>query len=142
MLLLLATACGQEPSEPDAAARNVAMPAQAVIGDTEVTASVVPSLQLGAAATRYRIEPARDRVLVLVAARRGDADVPAQVTGHARDLRGVRQTLQFDRLDLDGRVEHVAVVRASGPDTLRLELDVTGDDGERTSLRFNRDLPR
>lgn len=145
LLALLASACGQSPSTPSnaqAAARNVAMPALVSIGDVEVTASVVPTMQLGAAAARYRVDAASDRVLVLVAARRGDADVPVQVTGRARDLRGVRQTLQFDTVDTGSGIEHVALARVSGPDTLRIELDVTGPDGARTSLRFNRDIPR
>lgn len=142
---LAATACGPSSSVPPDAqttAQNAAMPAQAVIGSTEVTASVVPSLQLGAAASRYDIEPAADRVLVLVAAREGKADMPVQVTGRARDLRGVRQTLQFDAVDTGSGIEHVALARVSGPDTLRVELDVTGPDGARTALRFNRDIPR
>ncbi|MET0328417.1 MAG: DUF4426 domain-containing protein [Luteimonas sp.] len=145
LLVLAATACGPSssvPSDAQAVARNVAMPAQAVIGTVEVTASVVPSLQLGAAAARYGVEPAVDRVLVLVAARDGDADVPVQVTGHARDLRGVRQTLQFEAVDTGSGIEHVALTRVSGPDTMRLELDITAGDGARTSLRFNRDIPR
>lgn len=145
LLALLAAACGQQPAAPSngaAATSNMAMPAQASVGDIEVTASVVPSLQLGAAAARYGVEPAADRVLVLVAARGGDADAPVQVSGHARDLRGVRQVLRFDAVDTGSGVEHVAVARVAGPDTLRLELEVTTDDGARTSLRFNRDIPR
>ena len=47
-----------------------------------------------------------------------------------------------DAVDLDGRVEHVAVARVSGPDTLRLDLRITAEDGARATLRFNRDIPR
>ncbi|VXB86265.1 conserved exported hypothetical protein [Luteimonas sp. 9C] len=145
-LALLATACGQAPSDAadaQAAAQNAAMPAQTMLGDAEVMASVVPAAHVGAAvAKRYAIEPARDRALVLVSVQRGDVPVPVQITGEARDLRGVRQTLAFDAVDLDGRVEHVAVARVSGPDTLRLDLRITAEDGARATLRFNRDLPR
>ncbi|MDR6991422.1 DUF4426 domain-containing protein [Luteimonas sp. 3794] len=145
-LALLATACGQAPSnEADAqtSAQNAAMPAQTMLGDAEVMASVVPAAHMGAAvARRYAIEPARDRALVLVSVQRGDVSVPVQITGDARDLRGVRQTLTFDAVDLDGLVEHVAVARVSGPDTLRLDLQITAEDGARTTLRFNRDIPR
>lgn len=145
-LALLATACGGEPSIDSGAAsgaQNAAMPAQTLLGDAEVMASVVPAAHMGAAvARRYAIEPARDRALVLVSVQRGAASVPVQITGEARDLRGVRQTLAFDAVDLDGRVEHVAVARVSGPDTLRLDLQITAEDGARTTLRFNRDIPR
>ncbi|MCD9005999.1 DUF4426 domain-containing protein [Luteimonas sp. XNQY3] len=145
-LVLLATACGDEPSvesNADAGAQNAAMPAQTMLGDAEVMASVVPAAHMGAAvARRYAIAPVRDRALVLVIVQRGGAPVPVQVTGHARDLRGVRQTLAFDAVDLDGLVEHVAVARVNGPDTLRLDLQITAEDGARTTLRFNRDIPR
>ena len=145
-LALLATACGQAPSDPadaQAGAQNAAMPAQTMLGDAEVMASVVPAAHMGAAvARRYAIEPARDRALVLVSVQRGDVSVPVQITGEARDLRGVRQTLAFDAVDLDGRVEHVAVARVSGPDTLRLDLQITAEDGARATSRFNRDIPR
>lgn len=145
-IALLATACGQAPSDAadaQAAAQNAAMPAQTMLGDAEVMASVVPAAHTGAAvAKRYAIEPARDRALVLVSVQRGDVSVPVQITGEARDLRGVRQTLAFDAVDLDGRVEHVAVARVSGPDTLRLDLQITAEDGARATLRFNRDIPR
>ncbi len=145
-LALLATACGQAPSDPAYAqvgAQNAAMPAQTMLGDAEVMASVVPAAHMGAAvARRYAIEPARDRALVMVSVQRGNVSVPVQITGDARDLRGVRQTLGFDAVDLDGRVEHVAVARVSGPDTLRLDLQITAEDGARATLRFNRDIPR
>ena len=145
-LALLATACGQTPSDAadaQAGTQNAAMPAQTMLGDAEVMASVVPAAHMGAAvARRYAIEPARDRALVLVSVQRGNVSVPVQITGDARDLRGVRQTLGFDAVDLDGRVEHVAVARVSGPDTLRLDLQITAEDGARTTLRFNRDIPR
>jgi len=144
--VLLATACGHEPSIEsggDVAARNTAMPAQTLLGDADVMASVVPAAHMGAAvARRYAIEPARDRALVLVSVQRGATSVPVQVTGDARDLRGVRQTLAFDAVDLDGLVEYVAVARVSGPDTLRLDLQITAEDGARATLRFNRDIPR
>ena len=145
-LALLATACGQTPSDAadaQAGTQNAAMPAQTMLGDAEVMASVVPAAHMGAAvARRYAIEPARDRALVLVSVQRGTASVPVQITGDARDLRGVRQTLGFDAVDLDGRVEHVAVARVNGPDTLRLDLRITAEDGARATLRFNRDIPR
>lgn len=145
-LALLASACSGAPSiDPNAGsgAQNAAMPAQTMLGDAEVMASVVPAAHMGAAvARRYAIEPARDRALVLVSVQRGEVSVPVQVTGEARDLRGVRQTLAFDSVDLDGLVEHVAVARVSGPDTLRLDLQITAEDGARTTLRFNRDIPR
>lgn len=145
-IALLATACGQAPSDAadaQAAAQNAAMPAQTMLGEAEVMASVVPAAHMGAAvAKRYAIEPARDRALVLVSVQRGDVSVPVQITGEARDLRGVRQTLAFDAVDLEGRVEHVAVARVSGPDTLRLDLQITAEDGARATLRFNRDIPR
>lgn len=143
--LLAATACGQPPSQADAAAAatNAAMPARTTIGGLEVSGSVVPTASLSAAvASRYRIEPARGRALVLVSVRRGEIATPAEVAGEVRDLRGVRQTLAFDAVDVDGTTEYVATARVEGPDTLRLDLQVTTDDGERVSLRFSRDIPR
>jgi len=145
MLALLVTACGQAPSQADvaAAATNAAMPARATTGELEVLGSVVPTGGLSAAvASRYRIEPARDRALVLVSVRRGDAATPARVSGEARDLRGVRQALEFDAVDVDGATEYVATARVEGPDTLRLDLRVATDEGERVNLRFSRDIGR
>lgn len=142
---LLATACGQAPSQAEvaAAATNAAMPAQVTVGDLEVLGSVVPTASLSAAvASRYRVEPSRDRALVLVNVRRGEAAPAAQVTGEVRDLRGVRQVLDFDAVHLDGSTEYVATARVDGPDTLRFDLQVATDDGERVSLRFSRDIPR
>lgn len=144
-VVLLATACGQGPSQPDAttAARNAAMPARVAIGEIEVLASVVPTASLGTAiARRYRVEPARDRALILVSLRRGADAPPARVTGEARDLRGVRQVLEFEAIDVEGVTEHVATARVEGPDTLRFDLQVATDAGERARLRFSRDIPR
>lgn len=142
---LLVTACGQGSSQPGAAtaAPNAAMPARVTSGDLEVLASVVPAASLGdAIARRYRVEPARNRALVLVSLRRGPDSPPARVTGEARDLRGVRQVLEFEAIDVEGVTEHVATARVEGPDTLRFDLQVATDAGERASLRFSRDIPR
>jgi hypothetical protein len=144
MLALALTACGSEPSPPVVSGGNtLAMPERAMLGTAQVEASVVPTARISEAAARqYGVDRGADRVLVLVSVRDGDATPPVTVTGHARDLRGVRQSLAFAAVTVDGQVEHVAIARASGPDTLRLEIAVAGADGVRTVLRFSREIPR
>ncbi|MEN4902517.1 DUF4426 domain-containing protein [Luteimonas sp. TWI1437] len=147
MLALALAACGAEPSTPSpgtsSGGNTLAMPERAMLGTAEIEASVVPTARISEAAARqYGIDRGDDRVLVLVSVRDGDAAPPVTVTGHARDLRGVRQSLAFAPVTVDGQVEHVATARAFGPDTLRLALEVAGVDGARTVLRFNREIPR
>ncbi|KLI98846.1 hypothetical protein WQ56_13975 [Luteimonas sp. FCS-9] len=144
MALALA-ACGAGPAAPPAGGDDgaVAMPERALLGTAEVEASVVPTARIGEAAARqYGIDRADDRVLVLVSVRAGDTAPAVTVSGHARDLRGVRQTLDFAPVTVDGHVDHVATAHATGPDTLRLEIGVAGADGARTTLRFSREIPR
>ncbi|ASR43776.1 hypothetical protein BEN78_10730 [Xanthomonas citri pv. mangiferaeindicae] len=145
MLALAFAACGTEPSPPvvSGGGNTLAMPERAMLGTAEVEASVVPTARISEAAARqYGIDRGDERVLVLVSVRDGDATPPVTVTGHARDLRGVRQPLAFAAVTVDGQVEHVAIAHASGPDTLRLEIAVAGADGIRTVLRFSREIPR
>ena len=91
-------------------------------------------------ARRYGVEQARNRVLVLVSLTEGEAPQTAAVTGQARDLRGVAQALSFREVQTDGFIDYVAVATATPPDTLRFELDVADTSGQRTTLRFSRDL--
>ncbi|MBB3344983.1 DUF4426 domain-containing protein [Luteimonas sp. RC10] len=145
MLALALVACGSEPPPPvvSGVGNTLAMPERAMLGTAQVEASVVPTARISEAAARqYGVDRGADRVLVLVSVRDGDATPPVTVTGHARDLRGVRQSLAFAAVTVDRQVEHIAIARASGPDTLRLEIAVAGADGVRTVLRFSREIPR
>lgn len=142
--LVLTSACSDAPSTPAVSASNgqaTAMPEMAVLGDAEVSASVVPTRGLSTVvAGRYGVEQARNRVLVLVSLTEGEAPQTAVVSGRARDLRGVAQALSFREVQTDGFIDYVAVATATPPDTLRFELDVVDTAGQRTTLRFSRDL--
>ncbi len=142
--LALTSACSGAPSTPAASASSgqaTAMPETTGLGDAEVSASVVPTRELSAVvARRYGVEQARNRVLVLVSLTEGEAPQTAVVTGQARDLRGVAQALSFREVQTDGFIDYVAVATATPPDTLRFELDVADTSGQRTTLRFSRDL--
>ena len=143
-VLLLAAGCGGAPPAPVTGAGNNEnrMPETATLGDTEVQASVVPTLALNdAIAARYGVTRARDRVLVLVSLRAGDTARAGRVEASARDLRGVRQSIEFREVRADALVDYVGIARVAPPDTLRLEVDVALADGQRTRLRFSRDIP-
>ncbi len=142
--LVVAGGCSGAPSSDgpsSASAQAGAIPETAALGDAEVSASVVPTHGLSAiVAERYGIERARNRVLVLVGLTAGEAPQRARVSGQARDLRGVAQSLSFREVQVDGFIDYVAVATATPPDTLRIELDVIDADGRRVTLRFSRDL--
>ncbi|MCD9028207.1 DUF4426 domain-containing protein [Luteimonas sp. BDR2-5] len=145
-LLLLALGCSRAPSTPAASAagsEESRMPATMSVGDTEVLASVVPTLALNdAIAAQYGIDRARDRVLVLVSLRAGDDARQGHVGATARDLRGVRQSIAFREVRTGDLVDYVGIARVTPPDTLRLDIDVVLADGRRTTLRFSRDIAR
>ncbi|WP_101924934.1 MULTISPECIES: DUF4426 domain-containing protein [Luteimonas] len=146
LLLALLVACGRTPSTPSQASAGSdesRLPATVQIGGDEVIATVVPTATLNdAIAAQYGITRARDAVLVLVSLRRGDASMRGVVTATASDLRGVRQTLAFREVEVGDLVDYVGIATVTPPDTLRFDIAVDIADGERTTLRFSRDVPR
>lgn len=140
-LVVASAGCSRAPSTPAPSASGAQMPETVTLGDAEVSVSVVPtSILSDTVAHRYGVARERNRVLVLVGLRAGDASRNATVSGRARDLRGVAQALTFREVQADGFVDYVAVAAATPPDTLRFELDVVDAAGQRATLRFSRDL--
>lgn len=136
----LLCACGAPPAQgPDTTAADP--PATAMLGDAEVTATLVPTAALGAAiASRYGVERQRGQVLVVVALREDGHAVAARVQGRVRDLRGVSQPLEFREVRAGDAPEYVALVRTTPPDTLRVALEIVDVSGRRLALQFHRDI--
>ena len=137
--------CGPSPSPSSgtdgAAQRDAALPALATVGEAEASASVVPTSMLSdTVAARYGVTREPGRVLVLVGLRVGDEAQRATVSGQARDLRGVAQSLEFREVQADGLVDYVATARIRPPDTLRFDIGVVTDDQQRAQLKFSRDI--
>lgn len=145
LLVALACAgCGPAPPMPPGASnasRANLLPARVTLGEIEATASVVPLTALNSAmARRYGVTPGRSGTLLVVGLQAGETPRHASVSGHARDLRGVRQGLVFREIEVDGEVEYIAAVAVTPPDTLRFELEIDAGHGHRGSLKFSHDL--
>ena len=137
--------CSPSPSSSSgmdgAAQRDAARPAIAAVGDAEASASVVPTSMLSdAVAARYGVTREPGLVLVLVGLRVGDEAQRATVSGQARDLRGVAQSLEFREVQADGLIDYVSTARIRPPDTLRFDIGVVTGDQERAQLKFSRDI--
>ena len=149
LALCLLTACGDSPGDQaDRAAQATAsrQPAELVLGDLRISASVAPTAPLSALiADRYGVSPDRDVQLLLVGLRQGplhdETPVQAQVTVRARDLRGVWQDVAMREVRSEGFIDYVGSVRVTPPDTLAFEVTVRRPGTEAPDiLRFSRDL--
>lgn len=145
---LLLAACGAPSPPQDAGIETAREPAEVQAGDLLLRASIAPAAALGqTVAARYGIRRDRDAVLLLVGLRRLDGDtevpLPATVTAHVRDLRGVRAPVVLREVRDGDFINYAGGVRALPPDTLTFDVAADGPDGTRLELRFSRDvLPR
>ena len=119
-------ACGGGGGSAPRPAQPGPAPAELQEGDLHIRASAIPTLQLADSVARdYGITRGGDRVLLLVAVRRGpeaaETTVPARVEGWATDLRGRRQPLALRALRTGALVDHIAEVEVSAPDTLHFQ---------------------
>jgi hypothetical protein len=146
--VLLLAACGRESSTPAASreqADDTQLEATATLGDARIRASVVPTQRIGEAVARqYGITREPGTVLLLVGIRRGpEADesaLPARVTATAHDLRGVGQTLSMQEVRNGELIDYTGTAQVLPPDSLRFNIDVQLEGGERTTLQFSRDI--
>lgn len=141
---LLVPGCGS-PAPPEDHAHRTREEAVLREGDVSIRASVVPTAALNEAMAReYGIERSPRSVLLLVGVRRGpereETALPARITAHAADLRGVRRPLEMREIRSGELVDYVGTVRVTPPDTLRFELEVEHAAGAPSSLRFSRDI--
>lgn len=142
----LVAACGgtTQPASHDA---TDATPREASVrlGDVVVRATAIPTTTLGeAVAGQYGIVRDDKAVMLLVGVRRGsgpqETALPAQVTASATDLLGKRQAIAMRAVRTGGLVDYVGVATVIPPDTLRFDIDVLPEGGQRMTLRFNRDF--
>lgn len=152
LALSLLAACGNGPADQaDRAAQATAsrQPAELVLGDLRISASVAPTAALSPViADRYGVTPDQHVQLLLVGLRQGPAHdetpVQAQVAVRVRDLRGVWQEVAMREVRSEGFIDYVGSVRVAPPDTLAFEVTVRRAGTEAPEiLRFSRDvLPR
>lgn len=144
---LLAGCSGEPPPPVPAATLTASQDAVTRIGDVTVRATVMPTAMLGdLVAAKYDIPRADNRIMLMVGLRRGaeglETSVPAKIVATASDLRGKRTTIELRELTNDSLVDYLGIVPVTLPDTLKFDLDITLDDGARTTLQFTREFPR
>lgn len=146
-LALLAAGCSGAPHDHRQTGAGNIQEAVARSGETAIHASVVPTLAVGeAVAHSYGIERHARHQLLLVGIRQGaGADAIAlaasRIQAHATDLRGVRQQVALRQVRTGEVIDYVGTVRATGPDTLRFDVQVTPEGQPPLRLQFSRDLP-
>ena len=144
----LLAGCGGEPPSPVPAAPLAdSQDAVTRIGDVTVRATVMPTAMLGElVAAKYDIPRADNQIMLMVGLRRGgeglETSVPAKIVATASDLRGKRTTIGLRELTSESLVDYLGIVPVTLPDTLKFDLDITLDDGARTTLQFTREFPR
>lgn len=140
---LALSACADPP--PPATARAAQPPAQVQAGTLTVSASTLPTAQLGAATARqYGIAVGSDEALLLVGLRRGPANaevsVAGRVTASATDLLGQRRAVTLREVRNGGFIDYVGTLHVSPPETLAFEVVVETAGDPRAVLRFTRDF--
>jgi hypothetical protein len=147
-LLVLLAACGPSP-DSDSARQAARLPQEATVrsGDLLVRASTVPAESLNAAvAGQYGVARDQGTVLLLVGVRRAtgeeETSVPARVSATAVDLLGKRQAPQIREVRSGDFIDYVGSFRIAAPETLRFDIVVVADGGQRATLQFNRDFFR
>lgn len=94
-------------------------------GDYVVHYSAVPSTQIAPEVARqYAITRSANRALLNIAVRRGDAAVPAKVTGAATNLAGQREDLAVREVREGDAIYYLAEPRVANQDTLAFDLGV------------------
>lgn len=136
--------CGGS-SAPPASGQSENTPQQASlrVGDVVIRANAVAASTLGpAVAQRYGIDRDPGTVLLLVGVRSGveETALPARITATATDLLGKRQTIAMREVRSGEFIDYVGKAEVIAPDTLRFDIQVVPENGERATLRFNRDF--
>lgn len=144
-VLVALPACGGGTGSAPRPAQAAPEPAEFQQGDLHIRASAVPTMQLADSVARgYGITRGDDRILLLVAVRRGseaaEASVPARVDGWVTDLRGRRQALSMRELRTGELVDYVADIQTSLPDTLQFQVRVTPRGEAPRQLDFVREF--
>lgn len=97
-------------------------------------------------AKAYGLTRSSGRALVMVNAQRGalsGAAVPAQVTGEAQNLTGVRKPLEFRQVQDGDAIYALATVPVANLETLRFKLQVQPDDSQQSiPVAFSRKFYR
>lgn len=143
--LVALSACGGGTGSAPRPAQAAPEPAEFQQGDLHIRASAIPTMQLADSVARgYGITRGDDRILLLVAVRRGaeahEVSVPARVEGWVTDLRGRRQVLSMRELRTGELVDHVADIQTSLPDTLQFQIMVTPRGEASRRLDFVREF--
>ncbi|MGI8561552.1 MAG: DUF4426 domain-containing protein [Luteimonas sp.] len=152
----LLAACGGPSPQADAMRQQAGAPQEASlrIGDLIVRANAVQAATLGEAVARqYGVDRSAGTVMLLVGVRREGADtqetsVPARVGATAVDLLGRRQAPEMREVRSgdsgsrpgDGFIDYVGSFRIAAPETLRFDVEVVAEGGQRMTLQFNRDF--
>lgn len=144
----LLAGCGGEQAPPVPAATLPASQDEVHrIGDVTVRATVMPTSMLGElVAAKYDIPRADNQVMLVIGLRRGpeasEVSVPAKIVATVSDLRGMRANVALRELTSGSLVDYLGTVTVTLPDTLKFDLDITLDDGARTTMQFTRDFKR
>ncbi|MDQ3495242.1 MAG: DUF4426 domain-containing protein [Pseudomonadota bacterium] len=148
-LLVLLAACSGPTPDSDATRQAARLPQEATVrsGDLLVRASTVPTMTLSTAVARqYGIARDAGTVLLLVGVRRvageEETSVPARVNATAVDLLGKRQAPVIREVRSGDFIDYVGSFRIAAPETLRFDVEVVADSGQRATLQFNRDFFR
>jgi Domain of unknown function (DUF4426) len=150
LCLLFLTLCACQPSDPPASAASVtasagAEDAVARVGDVTMHASVMQTSSLDdGVAKDYGIVRSENTVLLLIAVRKGadakDTALPATITATATDLAGRIHPIAMRELRTGSLLDYVGTVETGLPDTLRFDVAIVRENGERSDMQFNREF--
>lgn len=137
-------ACGDGPPPAQPAAEAM-REATLTAGDITVRANVLRTSSLNPqVAQSYGIARDGDRVLLLVAVRRGpdgaDRSTPAKVTATVSRLTGAPETLSLREQSVGELVDHVATLDIHPPETLSFDIAVAPEGAAPMQLRFVREF--
>lgn len=144
----LLAACDGSSQQQDAARQRATVPVEASlrVGELLVRANAVQTATLGEAVARqYGVDRDADTVMLLVGVRREGPDtqetsLPARVGATAVDLLGRRQAPQMREVRSGEFIDYVGSYRVAAPETLRFDVEVVAEGGQRMTLQFNRDF--
>ena len=141
----LAACGGNEAPKPVQPIGDAPQEATITVGDTTVRANVLRTATLNEqVAQSYGITRDENRLLVLIAARRGpegaDSSPPATVTATVSRLTGTPEPLSLREQRVGDLVDHVATFDIRPPETLTFDVVVTPEGGSAINLRFVREF--
>jgi len=127
------------------AASASAEDAVARVGDVTMHASVMQTSSLDAGVAKdYGITRSDNTVLLLIAVRKGadaqDTALPATIAATATDLSGRKHVLAMRELRTGSLLDYVGTVDVTLPDTLRFDVEIVRENGDRSNMRFNREF--